>query len=1252
MTENAHVSDHDDGLISLLSNVFEVDSEVMHEGISQGDLKKWDSLRQIILINVLEQQYGLSISSADSESLTSVGAIRSYIARSTAEPAQGGALPVASATSKTLAELWHNSRGAVTLSQIYEGVELFKSDAERSTWQGDRAKIAIIGDLTLDFIAASAGYAVFQEGVLPELYIAPYGSFVQEIIDPNSGLYRFQPDVVLLAPDWRNHIEALPITASQEDVEQELKATAVRFQSLWEQLISKRPCKIIQHLFPPAGRNFRGLADRLSPASTENQCAALNRMLIAAAGDRVQWVEIDSLVRSVGLGRWSSERHYQASRLPFDPAFSVDYVAYFRAAWRAGAAKGKKVLAVDLDNTLWGGVIGDDGVEGIKLGTGSSEGEAFADWGRYIKELSARGIILAICSKNNPTLAATGFDHPQSPLKFDDFAAVEISWDDKASGLKRLASKLNVGLDSFVFVDDNPFECDLVRQNAPEVTVIELGTEPSAFIEILEKGRWFDFTGYTQEDIGRAKAYKARSAVESERATATDLDSYLRGLQMEAQAYEATANHLARLAQMEKKTNQFNLTTRRLSTEQLEASMQSNDALLMAFELKDRHADHGLVSSLVGIRENSALRIDSWLMSCRVFSRTFEDYILNQLIARATAMGLRKIVGEYLPTAKNIVVADLFERLGFSRADDGGRYWELLLDDPATAQRKTFIGLGNSAAPAANSKALATATLSDLTDVQLIEGAQKASQAHHFDKAAPLWKEAVRRDPSNADAVIFLIEAYRGLKQFEDAGQATSEALQHHPDHPGLFFQYAATAESAEDWAGALRRWQEALNRFPDYPEPRHGIGVAYFYLKQISNAELFFAENCELFPGFIFSGMRYAEAASVINDWATAATRLRDLRAKFPDSAEVAVRLTAALLNLNAIEEAETIIGSAEEKFPENSLVMEYRAMVSARKNDWSAALAQAEAAVRLSEDQPRGVELVREARRRLGSRRGKTLVIYGNCQGAMLHGLAERLKGLHDDFEIAVILGHVPEDEAKLSDPALENAVMLWEQYDERASVPMRDQLRERVGANCPRLIYPSLSMFSLWPFNWPDSRSHPEPPRFPYGRYPYDGDAVGIEVAKEGLRGQAAFDRYMDISRSRLKNLSAQFDRDVEQWRRRDNASDVKMADYLLNTYRKERTFFTWGHVSGSAVKEIAVQLLAKSKSAFGLDASGWENEVRSLQDGVDDFWMPIHPDVAAWHKLEFVTNDQALYNIYGNFWTFEQFMQRYIEYDMTW
>ena len=1254
--------DREDGnLTSLLASVFETTTDQIKEDTVQDDLPKWDSLRQIILVNVLEQNYNISIPSADMSRLVSVKAIRTYLDQRFAMADAGADEPapvVAPTSSVTLDNLRGQSDGKVTLQRIYESADLIRSDEVRQSWQGDTVRVAVLGDLTVDLTVAAIAFAVFQENALPEIYTAPYGALVQEIIDPRSKLHRFDPDVVVLAPDWREHIAELPITASQDDVDLLLHQKVTQFQSLWEQLLASGPKRIIQHLIVPSARQFRGLAERLAPASPGNQVAALNRMMIAAAAERVQWIETDSLAQTIGLSRWSSERHYQASRLPFDPVFLPEYTACFRAAWRTGAAKGKKVLALDLDNTLWGGVIGDDGVEGIRLGSGSPEGEAFAEWGRYIKQLAGRGVILAVCSKNDAALAATGFDHPQSPLVLDDFAATEISWDDKASGLTRLAARLNVGIDSFVFADDNPFECDLVRQNLPEVGVVELGTEPSAFIDILERGHWFDTPFYTQEDFGRAKAYKARSAAESERSSASDIGSYLKGLQMEARIDDAQAEDFPRLSQMEKKTNQFNVTTRRLSAEQLETFATRDDAMVLACALKDRHADHGLVSSLVAVREGDAYRIDSWLMSCRVFSRGFEDHILNALAVRARAADAVKIVGEYLPTAKNVVVADLYERLGFAAQDDEGRFWELALSESAAGERLTYISGAVNQDTVKNSFSSDKVSpepntdLADLTYEDLIAAAQKASAQGAAGTAARFWKEAVRRDPLAADAHIYLIEAYRNLRQFDLADAAIERGRELHPDHPGIFFQYAARAESSAEWEEARDRWQQALERFPTYPEPRFGLGIANQYLGQGELALEWYAENFKIFPHHQLTALAYADALEKQGKWHAAAEMLSVAQIHISGSAEIAIRLVTALVRAEATDEARERIDAATAQFPEDERIHEFRTWVLSAQHDWQGALQQAEISLAKPGYQPFSVDLARIARQKLGQVRPKTIVIYGNCQAAVLTGFTRQLRALYDDFEVFEILGHDPSQQAKLSDPALENCTLYWEQYDERPSVPMRDALRDRVGAGCQRLVYPSLSMFSLWPFNWPDARNVIEPPRFPFGRYPHDGDAVAMDVAKEGLRGQEAFARYMELSKARLHNLSGQFERDVEQMRRRDSYSDVKMTDYVLNNYKKWQLFFTWGHVSGEAIKEIASQLYSKSANILGADLSSLEDNLRLLPVGVDDFWMPIHPDVAAWHKLDFAQDENARYNIYGNRWTFEEFMIRYIEYDMSW
>ncbi len=321
-------------------------------------------------------------------------------------------------------------------------------------------------------------------------------------------------------------------------------------------------------------------------------------------------------------------------------------------------------------------MIGDDGVEGLLLGTGSPEGEAFADWQRYIAALGARGVVLAVCSKNAPEIAAAGFDHAGAVLRRADFAAFECSWADKAQGLRRVAKDLNLGLDALVFADDNPAECALVRAALPEVATVELGPDPAQFPARLDAGHWFDMADLTTEDFGRGRAYIARARAAEAASEATDLGSYLAGLAMVGRLGRPLEADIPRLAQLEQKTNQFNLTTRRYSEDAIRSLLARDDVVVLAFRLADRFGDQGLTSTLIAVQEDATLRIDSWLMSCRIFSRTAEEFILLGLLDIAATRGVTRLVGEFRPTPKNAVVAELYPRLGFT-AIQGGARWAL-----------------------------------------------------------------------------------------------------------------------------------------------------------------------------------------------------------------------------------------------------------------------------------------------------------------------------------------------------------------------------------------------------------------------------------------------------------------------------------------------------------------------------------------------------------------------------------------------
>ena len=530
-------------------------------------------------------------------------------------------------------------------------------------------RIAVVGGVTIDYLRRAIACAVAAEGVFPVTYQATFGSYVQDILDPASALHRFAPDLIVIAPSHRDLIAPLPIAATAAETDAALEPAVALFRKLWASLAARK-IRIIQHLLVPPVARYRGPADRLAPAAPANQVRRLNDALLAAGRGLVHFLDMEQLATAIGSRRWSAERFHYSAKLDFDPRWLPDYLAPFRAAWRAANARAKKLLALDLDNTLWGGVIGDDGVEGIALGPASAAGEAFADWQRMLKGLAERGVVLAVCSKNAPEIAATGFTHPNSVLRREDFAAFECSWNDKAGGLRRIARALNLGLDSFVFADDNPVECALVRQELPEVAVVELGADPAQFVELFDAGCWFDLPAYTSDDLGRAAAYTARAAALAEQESATDIDAYLASLAMTGRLYRPEEADIARVAQLELKTNQFNLTTRRYAEAAIRDFMAREDALVLAFRLADRFGDHGLVSTLIAFHEGDALRIDSWLMSCRVFARSAEQYILRGVIAEALARGAARLVGEYQPTAKNDVVAGLYSKLGFTPSDD------------------------------------------------------------------------------------------------------------------------------------------------------------------------------------------------------------------------------------------------------------------------------------------------------------------------------------------------------------------------------------------------------------------------------------------------------------------------------------------------------------------------------------------------------------------------------------------------------
>ncbi len=543
-------------------------------------------------------------------------------------------------------------------------------------------RVAVGGDVTVDFLQRAIACAIAQEGELALFHTEPAGAMTLACLEAGSALRAFRPDVAVVVPHWREACPPVPIDATPEQLARLHDDTVARFEVVWT-MLQGLGCSIVQHLVVPPARGWRGAAERGAPASVAWRVDALNTALAQRGAGRVVLLELDRLAAQVGLSAWAPERYHYAGRLACDPRFLPDYLPWFRGAWRAARYRARKVLVLDLDDTLWGGPIGDLGVEGVALGPDhGARGEAFADWQQYLAQLAQRGVVLAVCSKNDPALAAPGLAHPHAALAREDFAVFDCSWDDKATGLRRIAAQLGVGLQALVHADDNPAECALVRAALPEVGTVDLGDDPARFVERLEAGHWFDHSGYTGADAIRTRSYASHAAVRAAATSAVDLQGFLRGLDMAGRITRAAPADLPRLAQMEAKTNQFNLTTRRRTAAELAAWCADAAATVLVLHLRDLLADHGIVASLVARREGDTLRIDSWLMSCRVFARGAEAFLLRHLLAQAREQGCLAVTGEYLPTPRNAIVSGLYARLGFLPASDDGRWWRR---DPAAA---------------------------------------------------------------------------------------------------------------------------------------------------------------------------------------------------------------------------------------------------------------------------------------------------------------------------------------------------------------------------------------------------------------------------------------------------------------------------------------------------------------------------------------------------------------------------------------
>ena len=545
-----------------------------------------------------------------------------------------------------------------------KAARLLADAAVRATLQPVR--LAVLGSSTTAQLPPLLALHGLAAGLALEIHEAPFGAYRQEILDPGSALYAFRPQAVLLFVNHRDAEEGPP------------EAEAERWAALWKLLRERAGCVVLMNAFDVPAERPGGNLEAGLPDSRLARLRRLNALLAErAAGGAALLVDCDHLSGVVGKERWHDARFWHHARQAIAPSALPRYAAEAAAVLMAAFGRARKCLVLDLDNTLWGGVVGDDGVAALELGE-TPRGEAFAEFQRYLKALARRGVLLAVCSKNDEANAREPFrTRPEMVLRLDDFSAFVANWEDKATGLRAIAKALNLGLDALAFADDSASERELVRRFCPEVAVVDLPEDPADYVRTLDSLRLFETASVSSEDRGRAAHFAAEAARAALQEGAPDLASFLRGLEMRAEAGPFRDADVPRLAQLVNKTNQFNLTTRRTTEAEVRAVSADPGAWTLAVRLADRLGDYGLVSAVVARRRGDDLEIETWLMSCRVLGRHVERLVFNRLVAGARAAGAKALVGRYLPTAKNGLVKDLLAGFGFAAEADGS--WRLPL---------------------------------------------------------------------------------------------------------------------------------------------------------------------------------------------------------------------------------------------------------------------------------------------------------------------------------------------------------------------------------------------------------------------------------------------------------------------------------------------------------------------------------------------------------------------------------------------
>lgn len=558
-------------------------------------------------------------------------------------------------------------------------------------------RIALLGGSTTSEIKSVLELFLLDKGIQPEYYESEYNRWYEDSVFDNQELKEFKPQIIVIHTSFVNLIELPTINDDWNTVNKLVDNTYNKYAYCWEKLKENYSCTIIQNNFElPFYRNLGNL-DFYNVNGITKFVSILNEKFAAYANLESNFYinDINYLAANIGLEKWHDRVFYHLYKFAMGYDCIPQYCYNLTAIISAILGKNKKCLVLDLDNTLWGGIIGDDGVDNIKIGHETAVGEGYVEFQKYVLELKSRGIILAVCSKNEENIARTGFEHPDSVLRIDDFAAFYANWEPKHLNIVRIAKEINIGLDSMVFIDDNPIERKIVRDYLPDVVVPEVdGGNPSSYVQALEKGRYFETVSVSKDDLKRNQTYlenKKRLDLEKQ---FSSYDDFLKGLEMKAEIKEFTPVYLDRITQLTNKTNQFNLTTKRYTRAEIETVANDNDEYITLYgRLADKFGDNGLVSIIVGHIIKKSLHIDLWLMSCRILKRDFEFAMWQELVKVAKSKGLKFIYGYYYKTAKNSIVKNMYKELSFELVEKIGEdtVWKYDIND--YEEKKLFFAI-------------------------------------------------------------------------------------------------------------------------------------------------------------------------------------------------------------------------------------------------------------------------------------------------------------------------------------------------------------------------------------------------------------------------------------------------------------------------------------------------------------------------------------------------------------------------------